>query len=54
MEATIWRAEGWEPDMARVMMASTTKLVPPAKSEKLILVHLSLSLSESFEYEMKF
>ena len=31
MEATIWRAWWW-PEKARVMMARTTKLVPPAKS----------------------
>lgn len=31
MEAIIWRALWW-PENARVMMASTTKFVPPAKS----------------------
>lgn len=31
MEATIWRALWW-PEKARVMTASTTKFVPPAKS----------------------
>ena len=34
-ESTIWRALWW-PEKARVMIASTTKLVPPAKSEQRI------------------
>lgn len=35
MEAMIWRACGWVPDKQRVMMARTTKFVPPAKSVSL-------------------